>query len=136
MCASIRLKPPEDMREVTRLSHSAVWLPRFSRVVGYCVVVWSGPHVAEPTELDLSSAFHYYVNVLSVSSAIQNAFRPQKMNELTLGNSTPHLHTHLVPRFGKDAFPGRPLPWDEMYQSEPVAGQVIEDRCNLLREYL
>jgi diadenosine tetraphosphate (Ap4A) HIT family hydrolase len=31
---------------------------------------------------------------------------------LLLGNSVPHLHVHLVPRYLDDPSPGRPLPWD------------------------
>ena len=32
------------------------------------------------------------------------------MNYETLGNSLPHLHTHLVPRFAEDPRPGQPFP--------------------------
>jgi diadenosine tetraphosphate (Ap4A) HIT family hydrolase len=32
------------------------------------------------------------------------------MNYQTLGNSVPHLHTHLLPRFVEDPAPGRPFP--------------------------
>ena len=33
-----------------------------------------------------------------------------KMNYETLGNSLPHLHTHLVPRYTDDPRPGQPFP--------------------------
>ena len=33
-----------------------------------------------------------------------------KMNYETLGNSVPHLHTHLLPRFTDDPRPGQPFP--------------------------
>jgi diadenosine tetraphosphate (Ap4A) HIT family hydrolase len=32
------------------------------------------------------------------------------MNYETLGNTVPHLHTHLLPRFEVDPAPGRPFP--------------------------
>jgi diadenosine tetraphosphate (Ap4A) HIT family hydrolase len=32
------------------------------------------------------------------------------MNYETLGNSLPHLHTHLLPRYLVDPRPGRPFP--------------------------
>ncbi|MBG0567906.1 hypothetical protein [Actinoplanes aureus] len=32
------------------------------------------------------------------------------MNYETLGNTVPHLHTHLLPRFAQDPAPGRPFP--------------------------
>ncbi|HEV3288196.1 MAG TPA: UTRA domain-containing protein, partial [Streptosporangiaceae bacterium] len=37
-------------------------------------------------------------------------YEPLKMNYETLGNSLPHLHTHLVPRYTEDPRPGQPFP--------------------------
>ncbi len=33
-----------------------------------------------------------------------------KINYQTLGNRTPHLHTHVTPRYEDDPAPGAPLP--------------------------
>jgi len=35
------------------------------------------------------------------------------MNYNLLGNSGPHLHTHLVPRYADDPRPGWPFPFPE-----------------------
>jgi diadenosine tetraphosphate (Ap4A) HIT family hydrolase len=43
-----------------------------------------------------------------ISLGIERAYRPAKLNYLTLGNSLPHLHTHIVPRYTDDPDPGRP----------------------------
>jgi diadenosine tetraphosphate (Ap4A) HIT family hydrolase len=48
--------------------------------------------------------------VLRVARALTDFYRPMKMNYETLGNSLPHLHTHLVPRYIEDPTPGRPFP--------------------------
>jgi diadenosine tetraphosphate (Ap4A) HIT family hydrolase len=48
--------------------------------------------------------------VLAVARALISVYRPLKMNYETLGNSLPHLHTHLVPRFTADPNPGQPFP--------------------------
>jgi diadenosine tetraphosphate (Ap4A) HIT family hydrolase len=45
-----------------------------------------------------------------VARALIGLYRPLKMNYETLGNSLPHLHTHLVPRFRDDPRPGQPFP--------------------------
>ena len=37
-------------------------------------------------------------------------YQPLKMNYQTLGNTVPHLHTHLIPRFAEDPAPGHPFP--------------------------
>ena len=44
-----------------------------------------------------------------VASALSRAFKPDKMNYELLGNSMPHLHWHLVPRYTSDPMWGRPI---------------------------
>jgi diadenosine tetraphosphate (Ap4A) HIT family hydrolase len=44
-----------------------------------------------------------------IARAIEVVHGPAKINYLTLGNSLPHLHTHIVPRYVDDPDPGRPL---------------------------
>jgi hypothetical protein len=41
--------------------------------------------------------------VLSVARALIDMYKPLKMNYETLGNSLPHLHTHLIPGFTDDS---------------------------------
>src|SRR3954452_9522634 len=77
---------------------------------GYTVVIWRGRHVTEPTELNETESRDYGNDVLTVPRALVAYYRPLKMNYDTLGNSLPHLHTHLVPRVRVDPAPGRPFP--------------------------
>ena len=46
----------------------------------------------------------------TVARALISVYKPLKMNYETLGNSVPHLHTHLIPRFADDPRPGQPFP--------------------------
>jgi len=75
---------------------------------GYSVVIWRGRHVADPTELNKDEASAYFDEVLRVGRAIEQQYRPIKMNFEMLGNSLPHLHTHVVPRYLDDGEPGHP----------------------------
>ena len=75
---------------------------------GYSVVIWRGRHVADPTELSEDEASTYFGEVLRVARAIEQHYRPIKMNLEMLGNSLPHLHTHVVPRYLDDGEPGHP----------------------------
>jgi len=75
---------------------------------GYTVVIWRGRHVADPTELGDDEASMYFAEVLRVGRAIERHYRPIKMNFEMLGNSLPHLHTHVVPRYLDDGEPGHP----------------------------
>jgi diadenosine tetraphosphate (Ap4A) HIT family hydrolase len=75
---------------------------------GYSLVIWRGRHVADPTELSSEEAAGYFAEVLRVGRAIEQHYHPLKMNFEMLGNSLPHLHTHVVPRYRYDGSPGHP----------------------------
>lgn len=75
---------------------------------GYSLVIWRGRHVSDPTELSRDEASQYFDGVLRVARAIEHHYRPIKMNFEMLGNSLPHLHTHVVGRYLDDGEPGHP----------------------------
>lgn len=79
-----------------------------SVVRGYALVFWRGRHLAEPTELSDGESCAFALEVRLVARAIEAVYRPAKLNLLTLGNSLPHLHTHIVPRYLDDPGPGGP----------------------------
>jgi diadenosine tetraphosphate (Ap4A) HIT family hydrolase len=79
---------------------------------GYSVVIWRGRHVAEPTELSADEASQYWLEVLEAGRRIER-LEPVKLNYDVLGNSLPHLHTHVVPRYADDPKPGWPFPFPE-----------------------
>jgi diadenosine tetraphosphate (Ap4A) HIT family hydrolase len=80
---------------------------------GYTIVIWRGRHVAEPTELSNDEATAYWLELLRVGRALEQHLQPVKTNYDLLGNSLPHLHTHVVPRFADDPKPGWPFPFPE-----------------------
>jgi diadenosine tetraphosphate (Ap4A) HIT family hydrolase len=80
---------------------------------GYTIVTWRGRHVAEPTELQPEEAAAYWLEVLHVARALELQLDPVKTNYNLLGNSLPHLHTHVIPRFADDPKPGWPFPFPE-----------------------
>ena len=50
-----------------------------------------------------------------VAKAIERAFGAVHLNFQILGNASPHVHVHIVPRYDPDPAPGWPLPasaWD------------------------
>lgn len=99
---------------------------------GLTVVVWRGRHVAEPTELTDEEAVGYWREVLIVGRALEDVLRPVKLNYNLLGNSLPHLHTHVVPRYADDPRPGWPFPFPE---EEPpdVPDSLLQKDVNSLR---
>lgn len=90
--------------------YADAYLQRAAVQRGYAIVIWRGRHVTEPTELSAAEASGYWSEVLATARALITVYQPLKMNYETLGNSLPHLHTHLVPRFTEDPRPGQPFP--------------------------
>jgi diadenosine tetraphosphate (Ap4A) HIT family hydrolase len=88
-----------------------VFLQRVTPLAGYAVAIWKHGHVVEPTDLDRDASIGFGQEVLDAATAIKTEFEPAKLNLLTLGNSIPHLHTHILPRYLDDPVPGHPLPW-------------------------
>lgn len=122
MCAEGR---PDETRFGARIFEGAVsdaYLQRADVQRGYTIVVWRGRHVAEPTELSADEAAQYWLEVLEVGRRLERRLDPVKMNYDLLGNSMPHLHTHVLPRYADDPRPGWPFPFP---QDEP--GPIEEE---------
>jgi len=125
MCAEGR---PEETRFGIRFYAGEVsdaYLQRSGIQRGYTIVIWRGRHVAEPTELDENEAEQYWRELLHVGRALEAHLRPVKLNYDLLGNSLPHLHAHVVPRYADDPRPGWPFPFPE---DEPPQLDEVELR--------
>lgn len=110
MCADGR---PEESAYGIRIragAHSDAYLQKRGLVRGYTIVIWRGRHVAEPMDLAAEEAAAYWREVLDVAAALERHYRPLKINIEMLGNTLPHLHTHVRPRYLDDPAPFGPLP--------------------------
>ncbi len=122
--------------EVHTGEFAEVHLERRSRLPGYCLVVWRHGHIAEPTDLSPGQAAGYWAEVLAVGRAVWAQFDPVKVNYQTLGNTVPHLHTHVVPRYRDDPAAGGPIGWDQILSSDPVPEADLERQATSLRTLL
>ena len=68
---------------------------------GFCRVIWQH-HVREMTDLSSSDRAHVMGIVFHVEEVVREMMRPEKINLASLGNMTPHLHWHVIPRFVDD----------------------------------
>ena len=68
---------------------------------GFCRVVLNR-HVREVTDLAASERQALMDVVFAVEAAVREAMEPDKMNLASLGNMTPHVHWHVIPRFAGD----------------------------------
>ncbi|WP_082871265.1 HIT family protein [Nocardia terpenica] len=127
MCNSSRPDNDRHGIRIFRSEHVDAILQRANVQRGYTLVIWRGRHVNEPFELSESEALEYWHAVMTVGAALTDYYQPLKMNYETLGNSLPHLHTHMLPRYVEDPAPGRPFPLLPLDGSEPaISGEELE----------
>ena len=106
-----------------------LWRDRQCRVVhvdepgypGYCRAVWNA-HVGEMTDLQESERARFMQIVFAVEAALRNLLRPDKINLASLGNVTPHLHWHVIPRFRSDPHFPNPI-WSARLR-QPAAAHL------------
>lgn len=94
---------------------AGVDLERRRRLPGYCIVVWRHGHAAEPGDLDPLQAARYRAEVLAAGRAVRARFKPVKLNYMTPGNTVPHVHAHVLPRYQDDPAPGGPVAWEAIF---------------------
>lgn len=68
---------------------------------GYTRVVWNA-HVPEITNLESRQRDTLMAAVYRVESVQRRVLQPDKINLASLGNMTPHLHWHVIPRWRGD----------------------------------
>lgn len=86
-----------------------LWQDDFCRVVllndddypAYCRVELMA-HIKEMTDLAPEDRARTMKVVFAVESAIREVVQPDKINLASLGNKTPHMHWHVIPRFEND----------------------------------
>jgi diadenosine tetraphosphate (Ap4A) HIT family hydrolase/uncharacterized glyoxalase superfamily protein PhnB len=114
------------------------YLARWAVRPGYGYAIWKGSHVAEPTELSPEEAAGFWTEVGRVAAAMERRYRPVKMNWLSLGNTVPHLHVHLVPRYEDDDHAGGPIEADafDRAHEHPVDEDTLRSEAEAVRALL
>jgi diadenosine tetraphosphate (Ap4A) HIT family hydrolase len=134
MCQNRRADANQYGVRVHAGEYADAYLQRADVQPGYTVVIWHGRHVNEPTELNEAEAAGYWAEVLAVAKALISVYKPLKMNYETLGNSLPHLHTHLVPRFTDDPRPGEPFPLSAKQPAAKIPEEELWSDARALRK--
>ena len=86
-----------------------VWRSALCRVVliddtdypGFCRVILNR-HEPEMTDLAVNERQAMMRVVFAVESALRHLINPDKINLASLGNVTPHVHWHVIPRWRED----------------------------------
>lgn len=69
--------------------------------VGFVRVIWQ-EHISEMTDLQPEQRSRLMKTVFLVEDIMRQVLKPTKVNLASLGNMTPHLHWHIIPRFTDD----------------------------------
>lgn len=95
-------------------------------------------HTEDLTETSAEERAELFCVLEEAKASLDMAFRPDTYNYMALGNGTPHLHVHLVPRYARSImFAGRmfrDLRWGEdytphrSYTPSPPMRSAIMDR--------
>ena len=75
---------------------------------GQCTFICK-QHVCEPYHLSSADQAAFFADLMRVAQALEKVYQPIKMNLQILGNTIPHLHCHLQPRYHGDFAPNGPL---------------------------
>ncbi|MGB9149712.1 MAG: HIT family protein, partial [Burkholderiales bacterium] len=74
----------------------------------FCRVIWN-THIKEMTDLSAHEQLQMMLTVFSVEASLRETIKPDKINLASLGNMTPHLHWHVIPRFRDDRHFPQPI---------------------------
>jgi diadenosine tetraphosphate (Ap4A) HIT family hydrolase len=105
-CVICRDARPLDV--IAELATTWVTAPLNAPLPGYVCVV-AKRHVAEPFELNEAESTVFWSESMAVAAVVSELLKPSKMNYEIHGNTIPHLHLHLFPRFAGDPFEGHPI---------------------------
>jgi diadenosine tetraphosphate (Ap4A) HIT family hydrolase len=75
---------------------------------GFCRVILKR-HAREVGDLGEGERNGLMAVVFAVEAAVRETMKPDKMNLASLGNMTPHVHWHVVPRFKDDRHFPQPI---------------------------
>lgn len=100
---------------------------------GFCRVIWNA-HVGEMTDLSAAERADLMRVVFKLEAALRKLLRPDKINLASLGNVTPHLHWHVIPRFRDDPHFPNPIWGALIRQPGPLARTSADITAALARE--
>lgn len=112
---------------------SLLWEDALCRVVnvedpdyaGFCRVILKR-HSAEMTDLTSEEQLHLIQVVFAVEAVLRRLYQPDKINLASLGNVTPHLHWHVIPRWRDDRHFPNPV-WGEVLRAGAPARRPVEE---------
>ena len=94
-------------------------------------VIWN-THVAEFSDLSAAERAHCMQAVALVEQTLREQLQPTKINLAALGNVVPHLHWHVIARFGWDSHFPAPVWASAQRERDSAQEAVLRERLPAL----
>ena len=100
---------PDNCALCSSQKYPIIWANNLLRIVlindqnyrGYCRVDLIN-HIKEMSDLDETTRNEFMGVIFQMEKIIKEYLQPDKINLASLGNITPHLHWHVIPRYLSD----------------------------------
>ena len=107
----------EYRREIACLKSSTLYLFADQRFRGYCLLIFDVRHEIALDKLSESEYLDFMSDLRLCAKSIRAVLSPDHMNLELLGNTSSHLHWHIVPRYKSDPRWGQPI-WEGWQRNE------------------
>jgi diadenosine tetraphosphate (Ap4A) HIT family hydrolase len=108
----------EPLDVVAEFPTSWVTAPAEAPLPGYACVV-AKRHVVEPFELPEKERIAFWEEAMAAGAALKRLYDAPKLNYEIHGNTLPHLHMHLYPRYRGDPYQGGPIDGSAKFVRSP-----------------
>lgn len=92
-------------------------------------------HATELFDLTKDERGRLIEEVSEVATALALAFEPVKLNYELLGNQTPHIHWHVIPRLAGDPAPGDAV-WTVRHEPKRLPTDELRNLISRIRAQL
>jgi diadenosine tetraphosphate (Ap4A) HIT family hydrolase len=116
-------KNNEHVLWIADLTISTLFLFRDQRFRGYSILSFSPWDATSLESLSEQEYKAFLMDLRAASKAIRTGLEPDHMNYELLGNSNPHLHWHIIPRYQDDPRWGQPV-WEGWERNEFTINRV------------
>lgn len=86
---------------------------------GFCRVIWNS-HAKEMSDLTAAQRSRIMHTTMKVEQVVRQVMQPEKINLASLGNMTPHVHWHVIPRYLDDAHFPQPVWGAQQRETDPA----------------
>lgn len=118
---------------VVHLNSGKVHLQNDADYPGYVILIFNR-HAVELFELTEAERQHWVEDIARVGKAIWETCNPDKLNVSMLGNMSPHLHCHIIPRYPQDPEWGKPPAYSGKPNPNLFSAAEFDDLKNRLKE--